>query len=63
MNYRIEKKDACKVVCKRKQVEKPLATNEGKEKAKKQPKTVAKIGRNDKCPCGSGKKYKQCCGK
>lgn len=24
---------------------------------------VEKIGRNDKCPCGSGKKYKQCCGK
>ena len=47
----------------RKQVEKPLATNDGKEKAKKQPKTVAKIGRNDKCPCGSGKKYKQCCGR
>ena len=22
-----------------------------------------KIGRNDKCPCGSGKKYKKCCGK
>ena len=22
-----------------------------------------KIGRNDKCPCGSGKKYKNCCGK
>ena len=22
-----------------------------------------KIGRNDPCPCGSGKKYKQCCGK
>ncbi len=22
-----------------------------------------KIGRNEKCPCGSGKKYKQCCGK
>lgn len=21
----------------------------------------AKIGRNDKCPCGSGKKYKRCC--
>ena len=21
-----------------------------------------KIGRNDKCPCGSGKKYKKCCG-
>jgi preprotein translocase subunit SecA len=23
----------------------------------------AKIGRNDPCPCGSGLKYKQCCGK
>ena len=22
-----------------------------------------KIGRNDPCPCGSGKKYKKCCGK
>ncbi|MBQ1295900.1 MAG: SEC-C domain-containing protein, partial [Clostridiales bacterium] len=21
------------------------------------------IGRNDPCPCGSGKKYKNCCGK
>jgi uncharacterized protein len=25
--------------------------------------TVPKIGRNDPCPCGSGKKYKRCCGK
>lgn len=25
--------------------------------------TVAKVGRNEPCPCGSGKKYKQCCGK
>ena len=23
----------------------------------------AKIGRNDSCPCGSGKKYKKCCGR
>jgi hypothetical protein len=23
----------------------------------------AKIGRNDPCPCGSGRKYKHCCGK
>jgi SWIM/SEC-C metal-binding protein len=30
------------------------------------PETVTvdkKIGRNDPCPCGSGKKYKKCCGK
>ena len=26
-------------------------------------KTEKKVGRNDPCPCGSGKKYKQCCGK
>ena len=25
--------------------------------------TEPKVGRNDECPCGSGKKYKQCCGK
>ena len=30
---------------------------------KKQPlETSQKVGRNDKCPCGSGKKYKHCCG-
>ena len=23
----------------------------------------AKVGRNDPCPCGSGKKYKKCCGR
>jgi len=28
-----------------------------------QPRTVTKIGRNDPCPCGSGKKYKKCCGR
>ena len=38
--------------------------NDGKEKLKAQPKRVSvKVGRNDPCPCGSGKKYKQCCGK
>ena len=25
--------------------------------------TEKKVGRNDPCPCGSGKKYKNCCGK
>ena len=37
--------------------------NDGKEKEKATPKRVSKIGRNDPCPCGSGKKYKNCCGK
>lgn len=30
---------------------------------KKKPTKVIKVGRNDPCPCGSGKKYKKCCGK
>ena len=44
---------------------KNLRTNESSDKvSKKQPKKKeAKVGRNDPCPCGSGKKYKQCCGK
>ena len=35
-------------------------------KEQKKSKTIVKpkkIGRNDPCPCGSGRKYKQCCGK
>jgi len=41
----------------------------GKPEASQRPKKAStqaqsqKIGRNDPCPCGSGKKYKQCCGK
>ena len=35
-----------------------------REKQKQQPIHAEKtVGRNDPCPCGSGKKYKQCCGK
>ena len=41
-----------------------MHTNEDKETvAKRKPIRKKKIGRNDPCPCGSGKKYKQCCGK
>ena len=43
---------------------KNIKTNDTKEETKKAPKRVSKkIGRNEPCPCGSGKKYKQCCGK
>ena len=35
----------------------------GGEKKKQMPvKAAQKVGRNDPCPCGSGKKYKKCCG-
>ena len=40
------------------------AMNAGTEKAKPKVKTAAeKVGRNDPCPCGSGNKYKKCCGR
>ena len=47
----------------RKQVAKGVAVNDTTKLKKATPKKVAKIGRNEPCPCGSGKKYKQCCGK
>lgn len=49
---------------KRTQVMKGQAvTDSTKENKKKQPKRVKKVGRNEPCPCNSGKKYKNCCGK
>ncbi|MDR2940369.1 MAG: preprotein translocase subunit SecA [Clostridiales bacterium] len=49
---------------KREQVAKETFTNKD-ESVKKAPikRKDAKVGRNDPCPCGSGKKYKQCCGR
>ena len=47
----------------RKAVSKKQITNESDDTAKRTPKKSKKIGRNDPCPCGSGKKYKNCCGK
>ncbi len=40
----------------------PVSRNTDKDESKLLPiRTEAKIGRNDPCPCGSGKKYKKCC--
>ena len=47
----------------RKQVAKGTAVEDPNKIKKRQPKRTQKIGRNDPCPCGSGKKYKQCHGK
>ena len=48
---------------KREQVAKPTTESAGDQTLKKQPvKKAQKVGRNDPCPCGSGKKYKHCCG-
>ena len=47
----------------RKEVSKKQMTNENKDDTIKRQAKSSKVGRNDPCPCGSGKKYKQCCGK
>ena len=47
----------------RKEVVKNKSTNDSDTTRKGRTVKKEKIGRNDPCPCGSGKKYKQCCGK
>ena len=48
---------------KRERVATGITEGRGDGTVKKQPRRVQKIGRNDPCPCGSGKKYKHCCGR
>ena len=60
-----QEEEAVQSVLKREQIAKPTWTSSDPEGSK--PKTVRKtvkqkVGRNDPCPCGSGKKYKKCCG-
>jgi preprotein translocase subunit SecA len=51
------------VSVKREQVAEPIAASHGDD-TPKQPKKreITKVGRNNPCPCGSGKKYKNCHG-
>lgn len=55
--YHVENPDKVE----RKRVANPI--NVGKKEENKTIVKKKKIGRNDPCPCGSGKKYKKCCGK
>ncbi|WP_059004351.1 preprotein translocase subunit SecA [Bittarella massiliensis (ex Durand et al. 2017)] len=48
---------------KREAVMKPATNQSGDGSAAKEPVRKKKVGRNDPCPCGSGKKYKKCCGR
>ena len=63
VRYVLSVKPKPQVEIKRVQVAKPLDTG-GDGSLSKKPVTAKKTpGRNDPCPCGSGKKYKHCCGK
>ncbi len=53
-------KDFIKSLPSQKMVERKLQVKVTKEPAVSE---EVKVGRNDPCPCGSGKKYKKCCGK
>ncbi len=46
-----------------KPVERKIFTTSGGSQSGGQYKAPQSVGRNDPCPCGSGKKYKHCCGK
>ncbi|SHG53905.1 protein translocase subunit secA [Thermosyntropha lipolytica DSM 11003] len=43
--------------------ERKTFTSHGEEEVKTPVRVGEKVGRNDPCPCGSGKKYKKCCGR
>ncbi len=58
-SVRIQKNEEVK----RERVATGITEGRGDGTVKKQPRRVQKIGRNDPCPCGSGKKYKHCCGR
>ena len=47
----------------RKEVAKNIVVNTDTTVQKQPVKAAHKVGRNDPCPCGSGKKYKECCGR
>ena len=56
--------NAVQAALKREQVAKPTQiSSDGTDLANKTVRKGKKIGRNDPCPCGSGKKYKKCCGR
>ncbi|RNA67537.1 preprotein translocase subunit SecA [Alteribacter keqinensis] len=64
MNAQVEANLERKPVAEGKAVHRSASSPTAKEKQKKVPfKKSPEVGRNDPCPCGSGKKYKNCCQK
>jgi preprotein translocase subunit SecA len=47
---------------KQRELQQARMAGSGAEVALQQRRVGEKVGRNDLCPCGSGKKYKKCCG-
>ncbi len=63
-NKNQKSESAVTLALKREQVAKPTHfSGDGTVSTNKTVRKAKKIGRNDPCPCGSGKKYKKCCGR
>jgi preprotein translocase subunit SecA len=61
--FRIQIREDEGIKQKQVQPKQPMRYNRGEGSDTNQPVTRGKkVGRNDPCPCGSGKKYKKCCG-
>ncbi|SDN68068.1 YecA family protein [Bacillus sp. OK048] len=56
-------KDVWRQVALEREMEFRKSSEQGKDPAIAPVRNETKVGRNDPCPCGSGKKYKKCCGK
>lgn len=63
--FRVQIAEPEKIGNLRRSAEQNLVFSSGDDTERKKPvrRTQKKIGRNDPCPCGSGKKYKKCCGR
>ena len=63
--FRVQIAEPEKIGNLRRSAEQNLVFSSGDDTERKKParRTEKKIGRNDPCPCGSGKKYKKCCGR
>jgi len=61
------KEDVVRYILRVRVIERPeerkMVMNQGEDAEKKPVHVGEKTGRNDPCPCGSGKKYKKCCGR
>ncbi len=57
------KRDFLKLIPRKRARPKGQGASRTRGRSKKVQKTEIKVGRNDPCPCGSGKKYKKCCGR
>ena len=58
LNTRVDKNR----VPERQRVAQPISASHGDQGRQPVVRSSKKVGRNENCPCGSGKKYKKCCG-